>query len=945
MALDNLSKKTITDFGGAWTDLDPPDVPPTKGLFARNVSYGDNVGTRYGFGQAFIPSAGTNAEFMTGMKNWIGPRGNLLVWLNTVNGKVRGCDLTAPTVSITFNDGNMGQGYFPSFANAGSRLYVSTHSSALVSSGHGYVISYQSGPPGSGYVADKIAPPPMTYAGSVSEPAAGGVTAGVHKWGYRVEHRGGFFGKLCPVNGSTEVFSPGSFTATGSKNARFTLNTTWPTDAIRVHIAMTTIENHARFIQTGFYVAVVGGSTSSVTVDVDLSDDQLAQIVNDWTFSQTLWTQTLAAAAPFSPISQFTHGNRMVYITKITDGIGNTNSAAVISENYAFQEFTQDQHIYYLPGRVEFVTGCSLSGNLFFFGPNGTHVTMDNGDVPITWRAADTVDTRRGTLAARGVELAPNGQYAWVASPDGLYLFNGAYPDLPISYYQSDQWRRINWAAAQTIQVKSGNTAVYVLVPLDGNTNPTHIFKFEWAAGIDPVELTPQQILFSTIETPGFFCGAIEMVQNVLPSLHANVYKRTELWMGPGDFGNLCNDESFDRPDWLNDSGSAWSVAVDGANARTGTGVAKRTADGTTSGFIQANHQIPAVSGQGFYVGAYAKDSSGNGFCGPALNFYQSDNSYVGQVAAVGAVPGGTYTLFSTTGTAPSGSAWLKPLLAGNNSAGIVYIDDIVVRQYAILREFASVDTNPYRDNGIPILSEYKTAMLPSRQGATGQTFKHQAQIYRAYGTGNLLPVVKGLDDATSALVRLLSLVTAPGLKERRGIDLKAEGASTLFTNNLCRDGGFEAAARWTVVSPFAITLDPASSHDGKHCLTHTSGAGSCSAADTFEASAGELFYVFCRAKNSSGADGRLILTLSFYTSAGAFIDSRYLVPGLSTVYRPWVFVGSAPTNTAYVQIVITAGNHTTGTHYIDDIAVIRQDGAWTVSSLTHYFSPHTSSR
>lgn len=945
MALDNLSKKTITDFGGAWTDLDPPDVPPTKGLFARNVSYGDNVGTRYGFGQAFIPTAGVNAEFMTGMKNWIGPRGNLLVWFNAVNGKIRGCDLTAPTVSITFNDGNMGQGYHPSFANAGSRLYVCSHSSALVSSGHGYVISYQSAAPGSGYVADKIAPPPMTYAGSVSEPAAGGVTAGVHKWGYRVEYRGGFFGKLCPVNGSTEVFSPGSFTAAGSKNARFTLNTTWPTDAIRVHIAMSTIENHARLLQTGFYAAVVGGSTSSVTVDVDLSDDQLAQIPNDWTFSQTLWTQTIAAAAPFSPICQFTHGNRMVYVTKITDGIGNLNSAAVISENYAFQEFTQDQHVYYLPGRVEFVTGCSLSGNLFFFGPNGTHVTVDNGDVPITWRAADTVDTRRGTLAARGVELAPNGQFAWVASPDGLYLFNGAYPDLPISYYQSDQWERINWAAAQTIQVKSGNTAVYVLVPLDGNTNPTHIFKFEWAAGIDPVELTPQQILFSTIETPGFFCGAIEMVQNVLPSLPANVYKRTELWMGPGDFGNLCTDESFDRPDWTNNPGSAWSVATDGANARTGTGVAKRTADGTQSGFIQSFHQTPAFSGQGFYVGAYFKGISGaNGVCGPGIDFYQADLSYTGQIAATTSVTVG-YELFWTTGSAPSGSVIGKAQVIGNNSAGVICADDIIVRQYAILREFASVDTSPYRDNGIPILSEYKTAMLPSRQGTAGQVFKHQAQIYRAYGAGQLLPVVKSLDDAKSALVRSLSLVTAPGLEERRGIFLQGEGASTLFTNNLCRDGGFEAAARWSVASPFAITLDPASSHDGKHCLTHTAGAGAAYAVDTFEATAGELLYVFCRAKNTSGADGRLILTLLFYTSAGAQISGIYLVPGLSTVYRPWVLVGTVPATTSYVQIVVGAADHTTGTHYIDDIAVIRQDGAWTVSSLTHYFSPHTSSR
>lgn len=942
MPLDGLKSQTLSDFGGAWSDVDAPDVPLSKGLFARNLSYQDNVGTRFGFGQAFIPTAGTNAEFMTGMKNWISSLGNWLVWFNAVNGKVRGCNLTSPTSVSDLVATNMGQGYHPSWATDGSRLYVCTSSSAGVAGSHGRVISWQS----AAWVSDTIAAPPMTYSGgTTSEPASGVVTAGVHKWGYRIEYRGGFFGKLCPVNASTEVFEPASFTATGSKNVRFTLNTLWPTGAIRVHIAITTISNQARFKSANASVAVVGGATSSVTVDVNLSDVEIDASTIDWTFSQSLWTQTIAGVAPFQPTVMQAYGDRMVYVTRITDGLGNFNSAAVISDPFQYQVFTALDNVVQLPGRTDFVTVKPHGGSLYFFGPNGTHVTADNGDLPQTWKPAETVDTRRGTLAFRGVELAPSGDFLWVADTDGLYLFNGKYGDLPMSYYQADVWRRINWAAAATVQVATTATAAYVLVPLDGNTSPTHILKFEWAAGITPAQLTPQSILFTLVELPAFFPGAIETVQNVLPNLPANVYDRRELWVGPADYGNLCTDESFDRPEWQNNPGSAWSVVTD-ANARTGGSVAKRTADGTQSGFIQTVHQIPAYGGQGFYVGAYFKGiSSANGNCGISIDFYQADFSFTGNMFGIAANPGTSYTIFWTTGTAPSLSVFGKAQVFADNSVGVTYADDIVVRHYAILRELSPFDTNPYRDNGVPILAEYRTAHVPSRKGTAGQVFKHQVQIYRAYGSGHLLPVVKGLDDLQSTPVRAVTLGAAPGAEERRGILLKAEGASTLFTNNLCRDGGFEASARWIVVSPFAITLDPTASYEGKHCLTHTSGSGSATLVDAFSVTVGSLLYVFCRTKNSSGADGRIAITIRFLDAAGATVTEAYLIPGFSTTWKPWSLVCAVPVNSVTATLIISAGNHTTGTHYLDDIAVIEQDGAWVVSSLTHYFSLHSSSR
>lgn len=519
-----------TVMGGSWTLQDATDVPLNHGFLSQNVSFiggsggASQVQTRLGFQTAFDPNEGMSSLF-----NWISSLGNLLVWYRTGDRSVQLADITV-LASATVIPGDL-TGYAAIFADAGARLYAAFFGTNALGASGARVISFQSGT----FVNDFCFQPPITYTPAApTEPGAGTITQGLHYVGYRIEYRTGFTTRPSPDSGSgipsSATFQPVAFTASGSKSARWTLNTAWPTGAVKVHVIMTPVSNPAQYIFVpGASADVVGGTTMSVTIDFDISDELLFANGTDSSRSLFLMTNTVSGVPQIYPSVAVTHGDRMVYVTTVTDNVGNESGALFVSEKQAYQEITPDTSLIQLPGLKDITTAISLDGTLYIFGPQWCYRTIDNGSEPSTWPAPALIDGRRGTLSPRGALVAPSGTYAWVASQDGLYFFQGAFSALPVSYYQQPDWDRINWGAAYVVQMVDDPSVkkVYVLVPLDSSTTPTHMLTWDYTNGYGP-----EEVQYSIDSIQSYDLGAMALVKNGLSGMPAGVAQKKEVWLG-----------------------------------------------------------------------------------------------------------------------------------------------------------------------------------------------------------------------------------------------------------------------------------------------------------------------------------------------------------------------------------------------------------------------------
>jgi len=413
------------------------------------------------------------------------------------------------------------------------------------------------------FSADKLFPPPMTTVPSApTEPSAGSVTAGMHRLAYAVEYRSGAILRLSPDSGvgtpGLDTFTPVEFTAAGSKNLSWVLNpTTWPVDAVKVHIAMTTVANPNLYIFVpGATATVDGGESDSTTIVFDISDEDLLSnlATNDATEHRLFYTQAVGGTGPFNPHSVIVHGDRMSYLTEIDDGLGNNVGACFVSNRNNYQQITLSNHLVQIPGQLDINAQFSYRGGLYLVGPHWTYVTYDNGQDPVEWASPQAVDEQRGTLSVRGVEVSPTGDYAWVADRAGLYAFDGKYSELPVSYWQTDQWNRINWDYAYMLQVKDDavNKRIYVLVPLDSATSPSHIFAWDYTKGIGKAE-------FSLWDLSGYNIGAIEMVVNDLSTVDDKDRGKAELWLAPSDASNLLRQTTENDTNPYRDDAAAIS--------------------------------------------------------------------------------------------------------------------------------------------------------------------------------------------------------------------------------------------------------------------------------------------------------------------------------------------------------------------------------------------------
>ncbi len=506
------------------------------------------VGTRHGFGAVtgIYQSAGTTTTALE-MYAWYAPFSQLnnsvygdemLCWLLNSTGQPVYSNVKGGWVNNGTVQGATAVG--ATFLGVGMRLLAAYFTSAQRAIGQGaYTAFLTDGAGGISTQGGTFFAGPIAYVpGAPTEPSAGSVSAGVHRFGYLIEYYDGSTTRVSPdtSTGTTaptlSSFAPVSFTAAGSKNLSWVLNpTAWPLASVACSIVMTAATNlNQYYIVPGSRKAVNPGGSLSVTFTIDISDADLASQATDATPYLYWYTQNPAGSGPISVRHIVLFGDRMAYLATVADNRGNTVDGLYVSERFNYSGITADQHLIQLPGQRPISTMFRMGSMCYVAGPHELNSTSDNNDVPVTWPVPRLVDGRHGTLAIHGVEVSPSGNYAWLADQGGLYVFSGGpITDLPVSYRQTSDWDLINWEAAYCVRIKddAATKRVYVMVPLSGATTPSHIMTWDYTDGI-----SADAVRYSLWSLSTYPLGAMELVRNDLGSQVSGDQKKIELWLG-----------------------------------------------------------------------------------------------------------------------------------------------------------------------------------------------------------------------------------------------------------------------------------------------------------------------------------------------------------------------------------------------------------------------------
>lgn len=338
--------------------------------------------------------------------------------------------------------------------------------------------------------------------GAATSATSGKVEAGLHLFAVAYETESGFISRPGP-----EIFA--QYTAPGSYKVDISNIPTGPTGTAYVWILATQVietydgnqENWEMFfVPNG---RVVNG-TSTLTVDfydtdlVSTADyllDELDEIpatvgLSEYQGRLVAWTED--------------DQNSIIRVSKA----GEPESVSEI-----------DGYILARPGEGGEVTNVEeFRGLLYILKGNKFYVTQNNGYEPNTWVVTD-IDNGIGT-GVHGIATILDTQgntkdQLIFASYSGLQLFNGTLADKELSWKIHDVWKRININYFKYVQVvvDSVNEKVYVTVPLDSATAPSHILYGDYQDGLDAdnikwsiwsVPNAPTCILVDTSTSTGF---------------------------------------------------------------------------------------------------------------------------------------------------------------------------------------------------------------------------------------------------------------------------------------------------------------------------------------------------------------------------------------------------------------------------------------------------------
>ena len=253
MSLRGWIEQNVRDLRGSWTRLDGVRTRPNRAFLARNVRF-DTTGrvrTRAGLTSGSLVGGKT-----TSLHDWVTSGFGRVIFYEADSGKVRTLDranFAAPAVDLYTQAG----GRAAVVAEAGTKAFITVFNTAGLGVGQARVAL-----PLFAGTTDKAFSPPWTVSPVMSDIGSGNVTQGLHRFGYIVESRTGFFGKPSPQPGN--VFTPASFTvAANGRTVRMTITVTVPVDAAFVHPIMTHIDNLERwYIVPDAQVAVTAGAAT-----------------------------------------------------------------------------------------------------------------------------------------------------------------------------------------------------------------------------------------------------------------------------------------------------------------------------------------------------------------------------------------------------------------------------------------------------------------------------------------------------------------------------------------------------------------------------------------------------------------------------------------------------------------------------------------------------------
>lgn len=132
---------------------------------------------------------------------------------------------------------------------------------------------------------------------------------------------------------------------------------------------------------------------------------------------------------------------------------------------------------------------------LLAFKSERSYVTQDNGENAAFWKV-DDLDTSVGTechALARVRDFGDNLQdRLFIASRQGFHIFAGTFSDTAVSDTIDAVWDRITKNAFHTIEcaIDPVEALVYVAIPLDGATAPSHLLVGDFQEGFARLKWT-----------------------------------------------------------------------------------------------------------------------------------------------------------------------------------------------------------------------------------------------------------------------------------------------------------------------------------------------------------------------------------------------------------------------------------------------------------------------
>lgn len=305
--------------------------------------------------------------------------------------------------------------------------------------------------------------------------SAGNVEAGQHLFKYVYETDSGFI-----TQGSPSV----SLTASGAKKVDLSSISVGPSGTIARHaLATKIIQNYSGREDDYEFFFVPNGKISNNTATTETVD---------------FFDNDLQASADYL-LDQLANIPAGVYIgsyqgSLVSAGEKDKESVARVSKPGEPESVSSiDGFLLCNPGDAGsgIKNGIEYRDLFYLQKSQKTYVTKNNGSAPATWDV-NLIDSGIGTECF-GVSVVldalGNTQDRFIiADRSGLCLFIGTYSDKPLSWKIYDIWKRINQAAFSTIQVKLDpvEKLIYVNIPLDAATEPSHVIVFDYKNGLDP---------------------------------------------------------------------------------------------------------------------------------------------------------------------------------------------------------------------------------------------------------------------------------------------------------------------------------------------------------------------------------------------------------------------------------------------------------------------------